>query len=142
MSTAKELQIVIADDDQDDQSLIREVFSDLNGRAQLHSVYNGLELMKWLQTNHRPDIIVMDLNMPLLNGLGALTKLKESERFKTIPVYVLSTSRFEYDRQKARELGAADFYTKPYNYQDLRTLIREIYETTLHGRTAVSRNKC
>jgi CheY-like chemotaxis protein len=128
--------IVIADNDPDDQSIIKEAFIDLNGNAIVHHVYNGLELLEWLDscyTNQTiPDLILMDLNMPLLNGFGALSKIKTNSSFSQIPVYVLSTSRFEYDKLKVKELGAEDFFTKPFKYDELKSIIREIYSRLGH----------
>ncbi len=123
--------VVIADDDPDDQSIIKEAFVDLDAEAMIYPVYNGLELLKWLEDNRvnptLPTLILMDLNMPLLNGFGALSKIETNSSFHHIPVYILSTSRFEYDKLKAMELGAEEFYTKPFKYDELKRIIREIY---------------
>lgn len=130
--------IIIADDDLDDHYIIKEAIQKMNGQHTFLSVYNGLELMHLLKGTGKyeneekviPELIIMDLNMPLLDGLGALAQIKEAEALKNIPVYILSTSRFDYDKQKAMEAGADDFYSKPYKFEELKEIIKEIYNKT------------
>ena len=128
--------IIIADDDLDDQYIIKEVIEKMNVKHEFTSVYNGLELLQLLKgsgiTGEKiiPDLIIMDLNMPLLDGLGALSQIKANDELMDIPIYILSTSRFEYDKQKAMELGANNFYSKPYKFEELKDIIKEIYTQT------------
>ncbi|PBQ32851.1 two-component system response regulator [Sphingobacteriaceae bacterium] len=128
--------IIIADDDLDDQYIIKEVIEKMNVKHEFISVYNGLELIHLLKGTGKtgekiiPGLIIMDLNMPLLDGLGALTQIKANEDLNHIPIYILSTSRFDYDRQRALELGANDFFSKPYKFEELKEIIKEIYTKT------------
>jgi len=120
----------------DDQYVIRDAIENLNVKHEFTSVYNGLELINLLKGSGKtgekiiPDLIIMDLNMPLLDGLGALSQIKANEELRDIPVYILSTSRFEYDKQKAMELGASNFYSKPFQFEELKDIIKEIYTKT------------
>jgi len=128
--------IIIADDDLDDQYIIKDAIEKLNVIHKFTAVYNGLELIHLLKGTGKtgekiiPDLIIMDLNMPLLDGMGALSKIKADEELRHIPVYILSTSRFDYDKQKAIELGANDFYSKPFKFEELKNIIKEIYTKT------------
>ena len=128
--------IIIADDDLDDQYIIKDAIEKLNVNHEFTSVYNGLELIHLLKGTGKtgekilPDLIIMDLNMPLLDGMGALSQIKSSEELQHIPVYILSTSRFDYDKQKAIELGADNFYSKPFKFEELKDIIKEIYNKT------------
>jgi CheY-like chemotaxis protein len=137
----KRYSIIIADDDIDDQFLISRAIEETNIKHTLFAVHNGLELINLLfkkdpaddKLTERPDLIVMDLNMPLLDGFGALKQIRAHAEMKDIPVYVLSTSRFEYDRTKSKELGATDFYTKPYHFDGLKGIIKEIFTNTVRS---------
>lgn len=128
--------IIIADDDLDDQYIIKDVIEKLHVKHEFISVYNGLELIQLLKGTGKtgekiiPGLIIMDLNMPLLDGLGALSQIKANEELKNIPVYILSTSRFDYDKQRALELGANDFFSKPYKFEELKEIIKDIYTKT------------
>lgn len=128
--------IIIADDDLDDQYIIKDVIEKLKVKHEFVSVYNGLELLHLLKGTGKtgekiiPGLIIMDLNMPLLDGLGALSQIKANEELKDIPVYILSTSRFDYDKQRALELGANDFFSKPYKFEELKEIIKDIFTKT------------
>jgi CheY-like chemotaxis protein len=131
--------IVIADDDPDDQYIIRQAIMETGTQSTIVLVKNGLELMELLQRKGRfaeqalpcPDLVIMDLNMPLLDGYGVLQKVRKTDGLKDIPIYVISTSRFEYDHLKSLDYGATDFFSKPYHFDDLKEIIREICNRTL-----------
>lgn len=131
--------IIIADDDPDDQFIIRQAIVETGIESTIVLIKNGLELMEILQKkgrfseeqSPRPDLIIMDLNMPLLDGYGVLQKVRSTESLKDIPIFVISTSRFEYDHLKALDYGANDFFSKPYHFDDLKEIIREICNRTL-----------
>lgn len=137
----KRYTIVVADDDIDDQFLISRAIEETTIKHSIIIVQNGLELMDLLfnkeknteLVNTKPDLLIMDLNMPLLDGFGALTQIRSHNDFKDVPIYVLSTSRFEYDRTKSKELGATDFYTKPYHFDGLKGIIKEIFTKTVQA---------
>lgn len=133
MSSPSTFKVIIADDDLDDHYIIKQAFEDVCPGFSCVSVYNGLELIELMNAQQKehanPSLVLMDLNMPLLNGLGALGQIRQNNALKDIPIYMLSTSRFDYDRTKALELGADGFFTKPNKYSELRDIIRDIYST-------------
>jgi CheY-like chemotaxis protein len=125
--------IIVADDDDDDQYLIRQALRETLASHSVKAVSNGLELVDLLFPKAEkpaepslPDFILLDLNMPLLDGYGVLEKVRGSESTRAIPVFVLTTSRFEHDRRRSAELGATGFYSKPYQYDELKAIIRNI----------------
>ena len=79
-----------------------------------------------------PDIIFLDINMPIINGWQCLSVLKEQEIYKSIPVIMYSTSSHSEHVEKARQLGALCFFTKPPNFQNLKKSL-EIVVTHLHS---------
>lgn len=130
----RNFNIVVADDDLDDQYLIRQALVETGIEHHLVFLTNGLQLMDFLLKKGEyfenpgvyPDMVLLDLNMPLLDGYGALTQIRSHQALKDLPVYVLSTSRFEYDNARSRELGANDFFTKPNRLHELKDIVKNI----------------
>jgi CheY-like chemotaxis protein len=134
----KSFLIIIADDDRDDQYIIQQALKETKLKHHLVFVSNGLELVDYLLGKNdqnpaasKPDLILMDLNMPLLDGYGVLEQVRSNNDLKDIPVYILSTSRFDYDKEKSLKLGATDFFSKPYQFEELKLIIKDICAKTL-----------
>jgi CheY-like chemotaxis protein len=117
--------ILIADDDHDDQFLLRTAFNDCGSEEDLEFVDNGVELLKFLNLrivdneNDLPEFILLDLNMPLKNGKEALQELKQHPALKRIPVIIYTTTRNETEIKKCYELGANSYIVKPSSFDDL-----------------------
>src|SRR5688572_23646117 len=99
--------IVLADDDVDDQVLMREGLKDCKVKVEINAVYNGLQLMDYLlrreayrNIKETPDLILLDLNMPLMDGFEVLKEIKRHNHLKNIPLYVITTSRSKDDKKK------------------------------------------
>jgi two-component system response regulator len=115
--------VLVAEDDPDDRELINEALRTARPAVSLQFVFDGQELLDYLQTGrddprsstqpHHPAIILMDLNMPRKNGYEALAELKSDPVLRPIPVIVLTTSRDEDDVRTSYDLGASSFITKP-----------------------------
>jgi CheY-like chemotaxis protein len=108
-------RIAIVEDDADDREFIS---TSLAATADIElSVYeNGSDFLEFIQnTETCPDLIITDLRMPLVSGFDVIQAIKESAKTKDIPVVVLSTSSNNDDISRAKQLGAAAFYVKPYN---------------------------
>ena len=115
-------KILIADDDQEDLLLIEEALNSLNQPAKF--VYNGVEALEYLeQCTILRSLIVLDLNMPKLNGTETLESLKKDSRFKHIPVLIYSTSINPYEKEKCARLGAKDYVVKPFTHADIFTTV-------------------
>jgi two-component system response regulator len=125
--------ILVADDDDDDQMLVKQAISEVM-ECDVKSVYNGVEMLDYLKgtgkyegkKSPQPDFILLDLNMPLLDGFGVLGKIRNEAALSEIPIYILSTSRADHDKKRTQELGARGFYTKPILYHQLKAIIDEI----------------
>jgi CheY-like chemotaxis protein len=135
----KLFHIVVADDDDDDQFIIKEAIKELcPGHINVTSVYDGMQLLDCLnkkglfnEFEGNPDLIILDINMPLMNGLEALETIKNSGTFKNIPVVMLSTLRTIERVDKSVALGALNFYTKPNNITEYKTILQEVLDNTL-----------
>lgn len=123
-------KFLLADDDPDDASLFCEALHRVKS-AECHTVENGLELFKLLsgKQSNFPDIIFLDINMPLMDGWECLKKLKESSNYNNIPIIMYSTSSARQDIERAYNLGAQLFMTKPEEFGELSEIL-EILATT------------
>lgn len=139
---AKPIHIVIADDDDDDQFIIREALSDIPGCCvSVMQVYDGLQLLDYLNrrgsvaSNYEPpDVVLLDINMPLMNGIEALSAIRSNNALNHLPVYLISTSRREDQFEGTNLDGAQGFYTKPNRIGAYKRIFEEIL---LKIRTAV-----
>ncbi|MBS3886579.1 MAG: response regulator [Dethiobacter sp.] len=86
---------------------------------------DGADALRKLETD-KPNLVLLDLVMPKLNGLDALQAMKENEATRDIPVIVLSARAQEEDIQRAMELGAADYMAKPFRPDELLAVIRQV----------------
>jgi CheY-like chemotaxis protein len=126
-------RIVLADDDLDDQELMVQGLKDCRLKVEISAVYNGLQLMDYLlrrqaykNNNEAPDLILLDLNMPLMDGFEVLKEIKKNEALNKIPVYVITTSKNKAHREEALNLGANGFYSKGSSSKDIRRIMTEI----------------
>lgn len=120
--------ILLGEDDVDDEELLREVFSSADPSYSLVFVNNGKKVVSTLgemATNGNfPCLIVLDYNIPTLNGAEVLQELKKDKRFNNIPKIIWSTSNSDTYRTHCLELGASDYLIKPSNMQTLTELAR------------------
>jgi CheY-like chemotaxis protein len=128
MNSPKKITVLIAEDDEDDRLLIEEALEENNLLNNLYFVENGEELMDYLYHRGaytdqslfpRPNIILLDLNMPKKDGREALKEIKEDPYLKSIPIIVLTTSKAEEDILKSYDLGVNSFISKPVNFDSL-----------------------
>ncbi|MCH1913536.1 response regulator [Leptospira noguchii] len=122
----KTIHILVAEDDPDDRLLMKDGFRENNLANPLHFVKDGEELFEFLQNEGeysdilkypKPGIILLDLNMPRMDGREALKTIKSMPKLKKIPVIVLTTSREEEDMFKTYDLGANSFIRKPVEFE-------------------------
>ena len=126
--------VFIADDDEDDRYLLARAFAQHSPDCRLQFAHDGLALLDALgQTKAHPSLILLDLNMPRLNGFEALKRLRNHPTYQATPIVILTTSEAEVDRQRATELGANDFITKPLNAVLLGQIVDQLRTDWLVG---------
>jgi two-component system response regulator len=126
--------ILIADDDADDRMMLKEALEENSFSHSVHFVEDGEELLDYLHQRGkflskkviRPHLIILDLNMPKIDGREALSHIKSNADLKRIPVIVLTTSRAEEDIIRTYDLGVNSFICKPVHFNDLVMVAREI----------------
>jgi CheY-like chemotaxis protein len=134
MLDPRPITILMADDDVDDRELAREALAESRVVNELHAVSDGAELLEFLrhegaytdENAPRPDLILLDLNMPKVDGREALAALKNDPKLRSIPVVILTTSRAEEDVVRSYDLGANSFISKPVTFAGLVEVMREL----------------
>lgn len=126
---------IIADDDPEDQTLIQEAIKSIDIDIEYTSVFNGQQLLDLLlkkgayknNTQAQADAVILDLNMPVMDGLTALKEIKSNSQLKELPVFILYTLRKDNYSAQCRSLGVAGLYVKPSTAEELKAILREIY---------------
>ena len=127
--------ILMADDDEEDRLLAKEALHEAGVTSALHCVSDGEQLLQYLrrqgeyaryQEEPFPCLILLDLNMPRLDGREALAIIKRDPKLRHIPIVVLTTSHAETDVMKTYELGANSFITKPVTFAGLVDLMANL----------------
>jgi CheY-like chemotaxis protein len=116
-----EITILLAEDDEDDRVLTRAALHEAKHNAVLHTVGDGAELLEYLrrcgdEDSPRPNLILLDLNMPRMDGHEALAKIKQDPDLRSIPVVVLTTSTAQEDIASSYDLGANSYISKPTGF--------------------------
>jgi CheY-like chemotaxis protein len=110
-------KILIGEDDFEDQLILEEYFQENGFKEPVAFERNGQKIIEYLkqirEEESLPNLIVLDLNMPILNGTQTLFELKQLDRFSDIPVIVYSTSNNEHEKRKCMNFGAVDYMVKP-----------------------------
>lgn len=117
----------LCDDDADDHYVFREALGQVIPGAALTIYHNGIELLHQLR-RQKPDILFLDINMPLINGLEALKEIRENELAKDLPIIMYSVSEQTIDINNSYHFGATLYMIKPMVFQDLVRQLRLIFE--------------
>jgi CheY-like chemotaxis protein len=119
--------ILCGEDDKDDEELLNEVFLTVDGSFSLFFINNGRKLVSTLEQlpdDKLPCLLVLDYNMPELNGAEILKELKNTIRYDSIPKIIWSTSGAEMYKQLCLTLGADDYVIKPSNVNELERIVK------------------
>jgi CheY-like chemotaxis protein len=114
-------KILMVDDDEEDRMLMQDTLSEIGEPQIAHyepSGENALSYLENLSTNELPSLIVLDLNMPKLNGTQVLKMIKENDRLRNITVIIYSTSVNHIEKEETLKLGAHSYIVKPSSYQE------------------------
>jgi CheY-like chemotaxis protein len=124
----KTINIFLADDDPDDREIFLEVIGEVVPHVNTTIARNGKELMALLNEHQvTPDIIFLDLNMPLMNGQECLVEIRNNEKLKEIPVIIYSTSWSHEHIEDTFKKGANFYFPKPDSLKDLKTMVTKIF---------------
>ena len=133
MINAKPIRILVADDDAYGRMLIGDAFEEASLKNPIDFVEDGIELLEYLKhegryadlaDDVRPGIILLDLNMPRMDGRTALGEIRKDPELRNIPIIVLTTSKSEEDILRTYDLGVNSFITKPVTFDGLVKVVQ------------------
>jgi chemotaxis family two-component system response regulator Rcp1 len=139
--------VLLVEDEASDIDLIREALGEVGAEVRLHIVEDGERALAYLRHQPpyeqaiRPDLILLDLNLPRVDGRDVLRALKQSPATRTIPVIVLSTSEAESDIEGAYRAGANCYVTKPFSFEGWVSAVDGIRDFWLHTVQLPSRRR-
>ena len=131
----KPITILVADDDADDRQLIREAFDEAKVANDLRFVEDGVEVFDYLNRRGKfadpaaspwPSILLLDLNMPRMDGRKVLERMRAEDRYAPIRVIVMTTSQAEEDIVRSYQLAAASYITKPITFDALVQVVQTL----------------
>jgi two-component system, chemotaxis family, response regulator Rcp1 len=126
------IEVLLVEDSPGDVRLTKEAFHDANPSVHLNVATDGVEAMAFLKRqgiyaqSPRPDLILLDLNLPKMDGREVLAEIKKDASLKTIPTVVLTTSESEVDIAKSYSLQANCYLSKPVELDDFEALVKSI----------------
>jgi len=120
----KETHILLVDDSDDDIFLVREAFRESGVAHRIDAISDGEQALNFLRdkTAHRPDVVLLDINMPRFSGFDVLEWVQSDPDLREIPIVMLTTSEQPEDVRRATEGGARDYFRKPVEFSHLRDL--------------------
>ena len=126
MSDSKTIHL--ADDDEDDRLLMKEAMEEVDPDINVIEAENGAELLKNLKNtdSETESMIILDMNMPVMNGLETITAIKADPKTDDIPTVMMSTSSNPALAKKAIQAGADEFITKPSTFRGLISIVNKI----------------
>lgn len=126
------LRVLIADDDEDDQEMMRQGLQRVTSNPEIHSVSDGAQAIDYLlrrngfDTAQTPNLVLLDLNLPKQDGYSVIRHVRTQPELDSLPIYVVSTSGNLQDWKKAMSLGANGYYRKGSSSLELMRIVKEI----------------
>lgn len=124
-------EILLVEDNTGDVRLTTEAFSEINAKVHIHHVGDGakaLEYLREMKDKTLPDLILLDLNLPKIDGREVLKQVKSNDKIKHVPLLILTTSQASTDIQQCYQLGANAYINKPVDFNEFLATIRVIDE--------------
>jgi CheY-like chemotaxis protein len=126
------VEVLLVEDSYGDVRLTKEAFQDANRAIHLNVASDGVEAMSFLKREGiysnapRPDVILLDLNLPKMDGREVLALIKHDDALKAIPTIILTTSDAEADIEKSYQLQANSYLTKPVEFEEFEKVVKSI----------------
>jgi CheY-like chemotaxis protein len=134
VGSGSSMDVLLVEDSPGDVRLTQEAFRDVDPSTHLHVVSDGVEAIAFLRQEGvyvhapRPDLILLDLNLPKMDGREVLAEIKGDDGLSTIPTVVLTTSDADMDVLKSYQLRANAYLTKPVQFDAFQSLVKSIHE--------------
>ncbi|MEP1559437.1 MAG: response regulator [Maribacter dokdonensis] len=127
-SEMDKLKILLVDDDEDDRQFFADALEGIELNTDLHQLENGKSCMEFLlsDTENTPDLVFLDLNMPIMNGFECLEAIRNTPHLKDLLVAIYSTSSAERDIEETFEKGANIYIKKPSSFSELKKSLKQV----------------
>ena len=121
------LNVFLADDDSDDRTFFSDAWREIPIQTKISEFNNGVDLMAELlsETAAQPDVIFLDLKMPMMDGFECLADIRDLDKYLNTPVIIYSTSYHPKEIDRLKEMGASLYLQKPSSYNQLKTLLHK-----------------
>ena len=125
----KKRKVLLVDDDEDDRLIFSNALNSIAKDVEIVEVINGMECIAYLENNNAalPEILFLDLNMPIMNGFQCLKKIKTTANFESIIICIYSTSSTEKDVSFTFANGADMYILKPFSIDNLRRTLEQVF---------------
>lgn len=123
------MTILYVDDDPDDRQLFLEAVKSIDAGIICATAKDGLDGLSWLESHTLPDIVFMDINMPLMNGKACLTEIKSNEKTSQLPVIIFTTSNNPQEQTECVKIGAAAYVLKPVSYLQMKSTLSALFKS-------------
>ncbi|WP_318312616.1 response regulator [Flagellimonas crocea] len=135
------MNIFLADDDEDDRLFFAEALKEIPLTIEISEFENGVGLMGNLYSDEKlPDVIFLDLYMPMMNGFECLSDIRNEDKFKNIPVIIYSTSFHKEEVERLYKMGASGYLKKPSSYNQLKTVVYKCLKNVEDWQTTIKNN--
>ena len=127
--------VFLIDDDEDDRDLFEDALMEIPTKTRVVTFGNGIELFNFIknENNQPPQIIFLDLNMPMMSGEECLQKIRENPRFRNLPVVIFSTSIVDPLVNRVKSLGASLYVKKPSSFSSLKSILENCITALLEN---------
>jgi CheY-like chemotaxis protein len=133
---SKYRNIFIADDDEDDLSFFQDAVKETCPSVELTTAEDGQVLLSKLENAPLPDVILLDLNMPFVNGKECLKVLRQNPQYNKVPILIYSTSNAKSDIEYCMNNGANYYIVKPNSYHAVKLVVTDIYNGTIESKSS------
>lgn len=120
------LHVLLADDDSDDSLLFSEALEQSPVSTRFSRAEDGNELLKFLHTQEKPDILFLDVNMPCKNGLECLQEIRSKTEFEDLPIIIYSTTNYQVNIDACYQGGADLYVVKPSSFEGILKMVKEV----------------
>lgn len=126
-------KILLVDDDADDQLFFRDALQEIDPNIKCELASNGHEALQLLASRPYPELIFLDLNMPVMNGFDCLLEIRRKDQLKEVPVIIFTTTNDHHAIKRTYELGANAFLKKPNDFSTILNKLKTLVETDFKG---------
>jgi CheY-like chemotaxis protein len=124
------MTILYVDDDPDDRQIFKEAVKSVDERIVCLTANDGLDALSFLASHQLPDVIFLDINMPLMNGKTCLSEIRADKKMAHIPVIIFTTSNNPIEIAECKKMGATDFINKPVSYLHLTKTLTSVINSS------------